>query len=256
MKKCNLDADIRALLRIVCLAFLAAGLLGIGPIATAQDQSSDVSFKTPEEAVTFYMQAVAQGDVSKIMQACAIDEMSENFRFDLYTDRIKALMPQSPAPSDYPFYAEMNKAQFSWQILFQAKNLAYGFLTPQQELLDGRPVLNMDSEATASFMNEVNPERLAQLEVAKIGLPHPEIAHTERSQEYWNIHAQIYGADELTERVVLLRFEGDYYYVGFALLRYGENWKISNAASAMGSTNALGAPQRTTEAEFEQLIGN
>jgi hypothetical protein len=244
----------RAFLPIVCLAFLAAGLLEIGPFASAQDQTSNVSFKTPEEAITSYMQAVAQGDVPKIMQACAINEMGEKFRFDLYVNRLRTLMLQAPAPSDYPFYAEMNKAQFSWQILFQARNLAYGLLTTEQELLDGRPVYNIDPEGTTKFMNEVDPERLAQLQVTKIGIPNPELAHTERNLDNWDKQAQIYGADELTERVVLFLFEGKYYYVGFTLLRYGDNWKISGATSALGGTSASGAPQKTTEEEFQELV--
>ncbi|MBN1202071.1 MAG: hypothetical protein JXJ20_09465 [Anaerolineae bacterium] len=244
----------RALLSIVYLAFLAAVLLGISPIATAQDQTSDVSFKTPEEAITFYMQAVVQGDVAKIMQACAIDEMSEKFRFDLYANRLQALTLQAPAPSDYPFYAEINKAQFSWQVLNQARNLAYGLLSTEQELIDGYTV-PIDTEGAIQFMKEVDPERLAQLQVTKIGVPYPEIASDERNLNNWNKQAQIYGADELTERVVLLLFEGDYYYVGFTLLRYGEDWKISSAASQLGYTNAVGAPQETTEEEFLELVG-
>ena len=245
----------RALLPIVCLALLAAGLLGIDPIATAQDQTSDVSFKTPEEAITFYIQGVAQGDVPKLMQACAIDEMSERFRFDLYVNRLQALTPQAPAPSDYPFYAEMNKAQFSWQILFQARNLAYGLLTTEEGVLEGRTVIYKDPEETTRFMNEVDPERLAQLQVTQIGVPYPELASSERNLENWDRQAQIYGADELTEWVALLLFEGDYYYVGFTLLRYGDNWKISSANSALGYTNALGTPQKTTEEEFQELVG-
>jgi hypothetical protein len=243
----------RALLPIVCLAFLAAGLLGIGPIATAQDQTSDVSFKTPEEAITFYMQAVAQGNIPKIVQACAINEMSEKFSFDLYTNRLRALTFYTPAPSDYPFYAEMNKVQFSWQILNQVKNLAYGLLATEKGVVEGRTV-PIDPEGTITFMKEVDPERLAQLQVTKIGVPNPEIASTERNLDNWNRQAQIYGADELTERVVLLLFEGDYYYVGFTLLRYGEDWKISSAASPLGNTSAVGAPQKTTEEEFQELV--
>ena len=243
----------RALLPVVCLAFLAAGLFGIGPIATAQEQTSDVSFKTPEEAIAFFMQAVAQGDVPRIMQASAINEMSEKFRFDLYTDRVRILMIQSPAPSDYPFYAEINRAQFSWQMLSQVKNLVYGLLSTEKGMLDGQPV-PIDTEGTIKFMKEVNPERLAQLQVMKTGVPDPEIAYTERNLDNWSKQAQIYGADELTERVVLFLFEGDYYYVGFTLLRYGDNWKISSATSALGGTSTLGTPQKTTEEEFQQLI--
>jgi hypothetical protein len=42
--------------------------------------------------------------------------------------------------------------------------------------------------------------------------------------------------------------------VGFQLLRYGDNWKISRANSVLGNTSALGTPQKTTEEEFQELV--
>jgi hypothetical protein len=244
----------RALLLIVCLAFLATGPLGISPMATAQDPSGDVSLKTPEEAVTFYMQAVAQGDITQLMQACAFNEMSAGFRFDLYNDRLNYLTATTPAPSDYPFYAEMNRAQFSWQILNQVKNFVYGLLATEKGPTEGLTV-RIDAEGTRQFMEEVNPARLAQLEVVEIGVPDPEMASMERNLEIWNRIAEIYGADEFTERVVLFLFEGDYYYVGFGLLRYGETWKISSASSILGNTSYNGVAEETTEEAFQDLIG-
>jgi len=247
----------RALLPVVCLAVLAAGLLVIGPIATAQDHTGNASFNTPEETITFFMEAFARGDVSTLLQACAVDEMSENFRFDLYVDRLRALHPQAPAPSDYPFYAELNKAQFASQILFQVRFLAYGLLTTEQDLLDARVVIIDQDETTAfttNFIGEVDPARLAQLQVMRIGVPNPDSFYNERNVENWSRTAQMYGADEFTERVVLLLFEGEYYFSGFQLLRYGDDWKISGAASNLGGTNPMGTPQITTEADFQDLI--
>lgn len=244
----------RALLTIVCLLILTTGLSGIGRLATAQDQTSNVSFNTPEEAITFYMQGVAQGNVSQIMQACAINEMGEGFNFELYTNRLRALTILSPAPSDYPLYAEINKVQFSWQILNQVRSLAYGLLATEKRVVEGQTVL-IDPEGTISFMNEVDPERLAQLQVLEMGVPRPDIATTERNLENWSTVAQTYGADELTERVVLFLFEGNYYYAGFTLLRYGDNWKISSASSVLAGLSTFGTPQITTEAAFQELIG-
>jgi len=244
----------RVLLLIVCLAILAAGCSEKDSDTAGQNPLRKVSFNTPEKAITFYLQAMAQGDVSKILQASAVDEMSEKFDFDFYVNRLKMLPFQAPSPSNYPFYAELNNAQFTWQILNQARYLAYGFLTTEEELLEGYPVYDMDPERITGFIEEVNPEKLAQLEVKKMGIPSPDVASDERNLEIWNRHAQTYGADEYTERVVLVSFEGEYYYMGFGLLRYGDNWKIYNASSILGNTPALGTPQKTTEAEFEALI--
>jgi len=136
----------------------------------------------------------------------------------------------------------------------QVRNLAYGLLATEKGVVEGRTV-PIDPEGTIRFMNEVDPERLAQLQVINTGVPNPAIATSERLLENWNRVAQTYGADELTERVVLVLFEGNYYYMGFTLLRYGNNWKISSASSVLGNLSPLGTPQITTEEQFQELIG-
>lgn len=240
----------RVLLPIALLVFLFVGILSI---TIAQDLNNDITFKTPEEAITFYIEALAEADVLKMMQASAVNEMSENFRFDLFVDRLRALLPTTAAPSsDYSFYVEMNKAQFTWEFLFQTRSLAYGLLVSDPDSLT--ETVLMDAEGIDTFIQEVNPAQLASLEVVQIGIPEPELAQSERLLKNWDTLAQIYGADEFTERVAQLEFEGNYYIAGFALLRYGEGWKIRGLGSSLGNISALGVSKQTTESEFQELI--
>lgn len=243
----------RVLLPILILTLALVGLLSGSSIIAAQDVDSDVTFATPEEAITFYIQALAEGDIDKLMQVSAADEMSENFSFDLFIGRVQALFPNAAAPStDYPLYLEMNRAQFTWELLFQTRNLAYGLLVTDPESLN--QTVRMDAEGAAAFRQEVDPAQLAPLEVAQIGIPEPELVQTERLQTNWDAQAQMFGADEFTERVALLEFEGNYYLAGFVLLRYGDNWKIRGLGSALGGVNAFGAPEQTTPSNFQTLI--
>jgi hypothetical protein len=239
------------------LAFLLGGIMGQGLTATAQDASSDVTFATPEDVVLFYMEAVAAGDIPGVVQALAVDEMSDNFDIARYVTRLQAFPFQAPAPSDYPFYTEINRAKFTGELLFQTRNVAYGLLASDPELREARTVMVPPGESSQfvnGFIDDVNPERLTQIQVVMIALPAPDVAQTERGLEVWDGIARVYGADALTERVVLLSFEGDYDYVGFGLLRYGGDWKISGIASSLGGTNSLGIPRPTTVDEFQDLI--
>lgn len=249
---------IRAVLPMLCLMALFGGIMGNGSVATAQDALSDLTFETPEETITFYMQSLAAGEIPAIMQTLAVDEMSKNFRFDLYVERLRALNFQAPAPSDDAFYTEINRAQFLWQILFQTRNLTYGLLTTDPALLNGQTII-IDAEETTAFATEfisnMDLERLAQLQIVTIAIPSPELVQSERNVENWDRLARIYGADELTERVVLFVFEGDSYLVGFTLLRYEDDWKISSIQSALGNTSSTGGPVQTTEEEFQELVG-
>lgn len=238
---------------LVLIACLAASISGIGLIAAAQDDSDTTLFETPEDAITFYLEAVIQGDIPGILRATAVNEMSENFDFERFVNRIRGLTIQAPAPSDYPFYVELNKVQFTSQLLGQVRNLTYSLLATEKELVK-TGFVRMETDGAIQFMGEVDPERLAELQVLEIGIPLPDLASSERNQENWNIWAQIYRADEFAERVVLLEFEGETYFMGFGILRYGENWKISTASSALGGTDATGAPAPTTADDFQDLI--
>jgi hypothetical protein len=235
-------------------ACLATNSPGTALPALAPEPARDMVFATPEEAVVYYFEGVAEADLHKILQSCAIDEMSEGFRFDLYTERLGVLLPvQSLAPADYPLYVETNQIQLSAQISNQVKILTYSLLSAE-EVAEAKPI-QIDAARANNFKNDINPARLAQLEVVKIGTPEKELMASAKHQENAAKLAHIYGADESTERVALFSLEGNYYYLGFSLLRYGDNWKISSQVSQLAGTNVLGSPETTTVEEFERLIG-
>jgi hypothetical protein len=251
---------------VVFLALITASCSGTNastsPTATsavapvAAPSASVLVFQTPEDAVTAYMQGVAQADPSKILQACAINEMSEKFKFDLYNERLKALMPsQSLAPANSPFYIETNKTQLSAQVLGRVKILVYALLS-NEKVDDGSVIANIDTERINNFMKDVDPKKLAGLKVEKTSPPNKALMNSTSYQNNATQNALVYGADESTERVVLFSFVQNYYYVGFTLLRYGDNWKISSQTSALAGTNALGAPTKITVDDFDSKFNS
>jgi hypothetical protein len=222
------------------------------PPTPALDQASDVVFKTPEEAIDYYFEGLLQADVRKIMDACAINEMGEKFRFDLYTEWVGYLTINALAPTDYPLYVELNKIQISEEILNRVKFFAYSLLTSEQ-VYKGRTI-PIDTERASQFVLDANPEGLAEIKVQKIEPSNKDLMSDARYIEIAARKANVYGADDSTERVVLFEFEGNYYYVGFTLLRYGENWKIGWQVSPLANTNSLGAAEETTIDEFEAMV--
>lgn len=240
---------------VVFLALIVASCSGTSIVAPSATPTIQVAvFKTPEDAINAYMQGVAQADTNKILQACAINEMSEKFRFDLYTERLKALLPsQSLAPANSPFFVQADKAQVTAQILNRVKILVYGLLS-NEKVDDGSVIVITDTERINKFMNDIDPKKLASIKVEKISPPNKTLMSGASYQNNATQSALAYGADESTERVALFSFAQNYYYVGFTLLRYGDSWKISSPTSALANTNVLGAPVKTTVDKFESMI--
>ena len=132
----------RTILPAVLAVALAIGLSGMVQAASpspatdpassapATGESATTAFATPEDAVRGYLAGVAQGDVSRILGASAVDDASAGFAFPAFVDRLQAFPTiSSLGPSDYPFYAEINRAALTQRILGKVQLLAFGLLS-------------------------------------------------------------------------------------------------------------------------------
>ncbi len=224
--------SLAALLAVLSLA-------GSGPAIAADPspQSSDVgaspaagapgtaTFATPDDAVRRYLEGVAAGDVAMILEASAIDGMSTGFHFSDSVDRLQAmLLTSSLAPTEYPLFAGMDRAFVSAQILSQARILVYSLLST--EILDGTPIVPADKARADAFVAQVDPSRLAGLTLVDSRYPSAKWEHDPLNVKNEAKQAAIYGADESTERLVLVYLDGKLYEVGFTLMRYGDDWRI------------------------------
>jgi len=157
---------------------------------------------TPDEAVAEYMAGVAATDAGRVLDASAIDEMAEGYRIAESVDRLQAFMPHLMlAPAEYPFYVEANRAQRADEIMSQVLMLAYGLLSG--ETIDGSPIVPVDKAWAEAFVARVDPARLAGIEVMDARFPHPDLGTSERYLQTAAVQAATYGADELTERLLL-----------------------------------------------------
>ena len=217
-------------------------------------QAVEVTFKTPEDTIKYYFDGVEQNNLNKILQACAINEMAEKFNFASQVERLGGVMSpgQFLSPTDYTFYSEINKVTESSQILHQVKFFAYGLLS-SEKVGDSSLILNMDPQRVNKFIKDVDPRTLSTIEIKKISLPNQTLMNDPKYIENAKKSAILYGADESTERVALFSFEQSYYYIGFTLLRYGENWKISSQSSPLANTNVLGTPIKITVEGFDSM---
>jgi len=232
----------------ILLAAVLAALMGLLGVTAAAAKG----FKTPEAAVTAYIEAVAAHDFDQVLAATAIDDMSTNFDFVAFVDRLKALVVSAPAPSSDPMFVAINKATYTAAIAKQVQFLTYGLLSTSA-LIEGKSV-ESDAAGATAFENETDPSRLESLTVIKIASPSADIASSARYLAVAASQAKTYGADELVERIALLSFEGTYSYIGFTLLRYGDNWGVSSQVSALAGTSSLGVPTPVTPEAFDTSL--
>jgi len=112
----------------------------------------------------------------------------------------------------------------------------------------------VDGAWAEGFVAQVDPARLAGIEVLDARFPNPDLEASERYLENAAALAATYSADELTERLVLFYFEGRTYVLGFTLLRYGDTWLVSSQSSPIGGTSTFGTATPMTVEEYGSLV--
>lgn len=209
-------------------------------------------YKTPEEAITAYINGVARHDFDAVMSTTSIDQESKNLDFTAFVLRLGTFAPAVNMPSSDPFFVAVNKSLGQAILARQIQFLVYGLMT-QNDVIHGLMV-RMTAEQLNDFINVVQARRLEGLKIVKFGIPNPEMFNSVNTQANWARIAKIYAADAHTERLVLLSFEGLYFIAGFALNRYGDNWAISSQTSGLAGGGRDGIPQRVTPDEFERVL--
>lgn len=227
-------------------------VLVLSLVASLPSLAAESGPKTPEDAVAAYLEGVAHRDFAAILAATAVEEMSAGFDFVAFVDRLRSLNAMAPAPGADPLYLEINRAAFTAQIARQVQFLAYGLLT-STPITEGRTA-PMDRTGAEQFARAVDAAQLAGIALVAVAVPKPAVINSERYRANAVKIAGVYGADESTERLALVRLVGRHYAIGFTLLRFGETWKVSSQSSPVAGTNALGAPIPSSPEDFAEAV--
>lgn len=249
-----------SIMRLLKFGILAVAALVAGLWLTEAYAAEEGHFKTPEEAITAFMEAVKKQDFEAILATTAVDRMSKGFDFMAQAGQIQMIMTFSSMPTSDPFFISVNKAIYTEQIARYVQFFTYSLMLANNPviidaLLDGHPYANPNYPTAATDMfDAVQAERLSELSISKIGTPLPEELNSERQQRLFSNHARIYHGDAETERVALLSFDGRDFLIGFSLIRYGDDWLVKDMVSRIAETSRMGGAKRTTPDEFEALI--
>jgi hypothetical protein len=238
-----------------CLTSAAsAGILNMGFAM----QLKEKDFDTPEKAVTHFVDAIVQGDLETALQACGANDCAAGFDAKYYYTRMHIVPPTGGAPSQYPFYAQLNQAMFLSTVTTQLKFFILGFADSDaaRSLGEGQNyTLSEDAESKVqAFVQSIDPSILKNLKIVRMDLPNKDMMEKESNKQTIEAQYTTYGADEYTERIVMYDLNGTYYYGGFTLLRFGECWRIVSVSSLMGSVPSYGTAQKITMADYEALL--
>lgn len=239
-----------ALLLCMCIAPLAAPAAG-------GFQGLDAPFSTPEDAISYLVEAVAAQDTARVLAVSCAEEVGQGYDYTAVAENIGSVpaMESALLPDAYGVYRQMNELSVANDFLMELISV-YSSFAPFREVREWAK-LSEQPTALEDRLVQLNPDQFAGLTVVRIDLPRMSGSGTpaeiwDRLQPNFRKQAALYGADDGTERVALLDLDGQLYYQGFTLRLYGESWHISSMLRT--SELAPGVLIPTTEEEYLEYI--
>lgn len=245
----------RATLPWILVAVLAVLALVLGGLLLLRPTGADArqqGFATPEEAIEAFTQGISRGDVAEAASMWAGDNQAANLDLVALLERMGLYNPNdtSALPSDDPFFVQLGEISRAGLVSVQIYRFVVSLLLPDLEPFQTVP-LGGDGPTAQGIADALDSGRLAGLRVERID----RVPDSEPFVASMQAQAEIVGADERREYVVLYEWEGAYYGGGVSVLRYGQEWQIDTLASTMAGS-ASGGLEPSSIGEHEDLMAD
>ena len=223
------------------LSFLLAGALlivlfvpGIIP-----DGVESKGFETPEAAIEYFINCINEGDVQYALAVSCAEQVAEKADYEVLCDRIQAVQFNTIMPTEYEFYRVYNETKYKSELLTQIRGMVLSLTQPEYASVytEGVPLILQDEKAD---YKGANPTLEQDIEILDIDTPVPDLYYADANQSNMEKQQRTLGADSLEWKVVLYKYDGDYFVGGFQLIEYDEKYYILSAYEILIGQSPIG----------------
>lgn len=229
-------------------ALLAAILLLIIPLSVLAEgdggRIDGPGFDTPEEALTAYIEAFQQNDLSAMLSTFAVETLAEHYDLGKQMERLGMYSPSvGYIPSISGYSSALNVEYRRAEIVNTIRN-QYLVLTGAA-CASGKPIPNENNLPGDEYLADIfamdDQPWLAKIDFqGEILEPQEftELYYHEANQKNIARSCACYGGDELQSLAAMLEIGGEPYVQFMDLIRYGDRWYnltlLGNLAILMG----------------------
>lgn len=224
------------------------GARGAGAGATGSERG----FPTPEAAVTYLAERVADGDLGGAFEAFAVESVVDGYSFEENAERIGGVSPVTWLPADSPGYRALDGELRRGEVAMRLRELVRAVAAPDR---DFGVFTDLGPGTTASdIAAALAPDRLAGFAVVRADVLEP-TPRPGAGRNPFEALAEGIGADELTEVAVLYETPNGLVVGGVQAVRYGDHWYLYDLTSALIGTS-IGELTPTSQLAYEGLVAS
>lgn len=206
--------------------------------------SAERGFDSPEEAVTFMIDRLADVEVGEASEAFAVETVVEGYSFEAQAERLRSVMFTTWLPQSSDGYQRINTDVRRGEVAVELRSLIRSVLAPERDQTRTTP---LDDDLTAEELaDELSPEPLSELAVARVdAIDRSDAAYLENLEQ----QGAIFGADELRMVAMLLDTAEGQVMGGATVVRYGDQWALLSLTAPILGTPVVGL-EAVTEEEY------
>lgn len=228
---------IKAPILVLVLLVAAAGIwFGWTKVSGSLSYHTN-GFDTPQEALDYFVDAVADMDYEKALTAFPIERAAENYNFYAMVNRVQAWMPtyQMVVPGGSEGNKQLNQHFLTASVERQINNFIFSFFAAP-DLRAGVPLPGED--VIRELFKDYNVEDIKKLKAVQMIFAEEELQKKDVHQENVKKTAEIYGGDTLEDYIVTYQIGSNAYMGGVEFIKYGEKYYIWQLSSPIGGTPA------------------
>lgn len=241
------------LVAVLTVVALVLGVLLVLQAVGGDDAAEGRGFASPEEAIEFSTESLADGDADAALSAWSSGEQARGSDFVGSLEYLQAYAPYNPSilPGDDELFAGLGVAARNGGAADQYRRLTYSLLVPDLSQDQVTPLSDDDAPSAEELRDDLDSSRLAGLRAERI----ERLEGPERLTENYDRAARLVGADERREYLVLYEWEGDTYLGAVGVLRYDDEWSI-DALSAPIANVSVGSLEPASEDDFDEALAS
>ncbi len=236
---------------LTVVALVLGGLLVLQAVGGDDDEGR--GFASPEEAIEFSTDSLADGDAAAAISAWRAEEQARGNDLVATLERLQAFAPYNASilPGDDELFAGLGAAGRAGGAAEQYRRLTYSLLVPDLSPDSVTPLTDDGAPSAEEISDDLDSSRLEGLRAERI----EQLEGSERLTESYDEAARLVGADERREYLVLYEWEGETYLGAVGVLRYDDEWSIDALGSPIVNVS-VGILEPASEDDFDERLAS
>ncbi len=226
----------------------------------------DIGYDTPEETIEAFANAIAAEDLETAIALFGSGHKVEGYDYSKWIMRTRS-WNQSYGwlrnPASDGIFKELTYEKIKseavdgvYNILFSIKG--YGNEEYEEYYNSGANIYFDNERDLYTAINDLayltDIDALDTFRVVRIDYSWPEQQDSESGRRSFENQADLYGADDINEYTVLYEYNGNTYFGGMTLIKYGDKWYILYTSATLAGQRSQGYLGKMSEAEYIEAI--